>query len=256
MSETILKNKSLVTPMQTAISLIRVKQNGSSEKVPICRSDQADLYYAIFDDDDCDFEISIDNSKCENRKVLVRLGFHNEKNEFICNKLSAALLETYESNGKKFHFVRQSSEDGKTLVAKATQEYGLTWNKASEMISQMTFEVEYSDPAFQIFYKDLIGNLRAIEVFEQDTIHEIKKQIEMIEGIPVNVQRLVFKSHTLEDCHMVKNYQIIRESTLHLLLRVLGGGCSKDPDKQSNSDIGDVGNDGDVGFCRSIIIVF
>ena len=242
MVETILQNKSLVTPMQTAISLIRVKQNGSRDKVPICRSNQADLYYAIFDEDDCDFEISIDNTQCEDRQVRVRLGFHNKKYGFLWNKRSAGTLQTYKSNGGKFHFVRESSEDGKTLIAKATHAHGLSWKQASEMMSQMKFEVEYSDsPAFSIFFRDLDGSTKSLDVFEGDTIRAVKKMIEVKEGIAVDDQRLSFGGKLLRDDQKLKDCRIRKLSTLDMGLKLLGGDIPQDHDKQSNSDVGERG---------------
>jgi hypothetical protein len=229
------KENLIQTPIGLKFCVMKISKSGAKNIVRMINGFNKNQFLAIFDSEDVDFQLIIDNKLCA-RGIRFTLCINNQNYPFHIRPGVLSAMETLESNGRKFHFKSQNTDEGQLIVAATADKHGISYSDAAINCSKITFHIDVeklieklpqelinnfedlriSGQKINVCAQTLAGKTVNIEIGTHNRVVDLKRSIAQKEGTSIN-QTLIFNSKQLEDNKFLRDYNIVDNCVLYVI---------------------------------------
>ncbi|XP_054155515.1 uncharacterized protein LOC128953988 [Oppia nitens] len=194
------------------------------------------VFIGQFTDDDTDFEIEMDNVMSSKNISYTIQSLTTITKKCFLRRGNQYIHRTIESEGKHLHFTGGSLYDIDDIIESRATRYGVTQEQSRHFSTRLKVIIETekmlvpSGPAINVSVKYMITvnelsrkQVIVVRMGADNTVGQLKRQIDYLEGIPSTEQILIYKQHIMTDRNRLRLYGIGNDDSVELELKVLGG---------------------------------
>jgi len=142
--ETWIEDNKIMIPVIGTRFGIRKAKAGKHEDLKIVSGNESNVFVVLFNEDDVDFEITVHN-KTNSRGMRYTVVINKDTAIFYPKPHMNHNLQTMQSNGRKFHFLSQATEEGKRVVQDIADKYNMSYEEAAITSSRINMEIEIEE---------------------------------------------------------------------------------------------------------------
>lgn len=133
-------------PLGTKIGIDYLSNKGKHRQVNIVKDVTANSFVALFEKDDVDFVINVNNQNEERRDFRFALNSFSGHQVFAVPFEEDLNLKTTTSNGNHFHFVAAKTEKGQQGINAVSAKMKISPQNAIDLMDNVKMDVSYSVP--------------------------------------------------------------------------------------------------------------
>lgn len=133
-----IRENSVLLPTGTNVSLSLDGYRG----LPLTRSEIGGVVNVYFPMDDVNFSIVVNNKNVPRPLIYEVILDKERKNTFLVDEYGWLVNKTLRSNGRRFHFVSQETDEGRDIVFRTAEKYGISYDEAKDFCSKIELRFE------------------------------------------------------------------------------------------------------------------
>ena len=168
-----LRDNRIVLPIGTAIGFKKIAKNDQKIDLNLTEDQDKSKFYALFDENDVDFEIEVNNLKCIHGigyTLIVNNGFY----DYYIGPREVWTMEALYTRGRKLHFISENSQEGQNVIEKTAQDYDICYSESAAVCSRIEFNFEVEKSEQKIIEP-------AIDVIDA---HTLEAPLDMFPSVP------------------------------------------------------------------------